>query len=66
MYIRENVNVGLGKYSCFLLTMTFQIKATLPYYFAPNRFVEQNKNLKVIAHYWENSGEIGMVTLLVT
>lgn len=51
MYIRENVNVGLGKCSCFLLTMTFQIKATLPYYFTPNRFVEQNKNLKVIAHY---------------
>lgn len=42
MSIRESVDVGLGKYSRFLLLMKFQIKATLLYYFTPNRFVEQN------------------------
>lgn len=66
MYIRENINISLGEYSCFLLIMKFQIKVNLLYYFTPNRFVEQNKNLKVIAYYWEHSGEVGMATLLVT
>lgn len=40
--------------------MELQIKATLLYYFTANGL------LKIIAYDWENSGEIGMLTPLVT
>lgn len=46
--------------------MEFQIKATLLYYFTANGLIKRQKILKIIAYYWENSGEIGMFTPLVT